>query len=385
MKILAVTGIRSEYDCLYPVLKELKLSKHDVRIVVTGAHLSNNHNNTWKLIKKDNFIISDKIDSLLSTDRISQRSKAVSLILNGLTQTVERENPDILLVDGDREESIATAIVGNYMNKLVVHIGGGDSTFGNSDDPLRFAVSKLAHVHCCTSHEYKKNLIRVGEEKFRIFNTGNPSFANIKSAPIINKKVLFQKLNINVSKKYLVLLKHPLSSQVNDSYNHMKKSIMAVEKFCKKNDYLTICIAPNSDPGSYDMKKAINEYKNDKWFYYFETLPRKYFINLIRNMQVLVGNSSMGLLEAPYYKKPVVNIGKRQTGRLNAGNVKFTNYNQELIIKSIYQACYDKKYLNKIKNMKNPYGDHNSAKKIKNAIEAIDLNDMKWYIKKSVI
>jgi len=385
MKILAVTGIRSEYDYLYPVLKELKLSKHDIRIVVTGAHLSNNHNNTWKLIEKDNFIISDKIDSLLSTDRISQRSKAVALIINGLTQTVERENPDILIVNGDREESIATTIVGNYMNKIVVHIGGGDSTIGNSDDPLRFAVSKLAHVHCCTSYEYKKNLLRVGEEKFRVFNTGNPSFSNIKNVPTISKKALFKNLDItDLTKDYLVLLKHPLSSKVKESYNYMKKSIKAVEKFCNKNNYLAICIAPNSDPGSYDMKKAINEYKNEKWFYYFETLPRKYFINLIRNMKVLVGNSSMGLLEAPYYKKPVVNIGTRQTGRLNAGNVKFTNYNQESIIKSIHQACYDKKYLNKIKNLKNPYGDHNSAKKIKNVIEAINLNDMKWYVKKSV-
>ena len=169
MKILAVTGIRSEYDYIFSVLNELRKSNHKIKVAVSGAHLSHMHNETWKNIKSDRFIIADKIDSLISTNRLTQRSKGVSAIINGLTQTVEREDPDILLVDGDREESIATAIVGNYMQKIVVHIGGGDPASGNADDPLRFAVSKLSHVHCCTSLEYKKNLIKIGEEKFRLY------------------------------------------------------------------------------------------------------------------------------------------------------------------------------------------------------------------------
>ena len=196
MKILAITGIRSEYDYLHPVLDELRKAKHKVKIVVSGAHLSHHYNDTWKLIKKDKFIISDKIDSLLSTNRLTQRSKAVGILLNGLSQAVERENPDILIVVGDREESIATAIVGNYMQTLVVHIGGGDPAAGNADDPLRFAVSKLSHVHCCTSLLYKKNLIKIGEESFRIFNTGSPSYVNIDSVKKINILKLLSKLNI---------------------------------------------------------------------------------------------------------------------------------------------------------------------------------------------
>ena len=156
MKILAITGIRSEYDYLFPVLEELRKNKHIIKVVVTGAHLSHLHNETWRFIKKDKFKIVDKIDSLLSSNRLNQRPKGISAIINGLTQTVEREDPDILSVDGDREESIATAIVGNYMQKIVVHIGGGDPAAGNADDPIRFAVSKLSHVHCCTTLQYKK-------------------------------------------------------------------------------------------------------------------------------------------------------------------------------------------------------------------------------------
>ena len=384
MKILAVTGIRSEYDYIYPVLNELKKAKHKVKVVITGAHLSHNHNDTWKFIKKDKFEIADKIDSLLSTNRLVQRSKAVSFIINGLTQTVEREDPEILLVDGDREESIATAIVGNYMQKIVVHIGGGDPTSGNADDPLRFAVSKLAHIHCCTTLEYKKNLINIGEEKFRVFNTGNPAYLNIDSVKKIKKEKLLSDLKIKNSKNYLILIKHPLSSEIDDSYNQMKKSLIVIEKFCLQNNYNTICIAPNSDPGSHEIIKAASEYKQKKWFYYFETLHRDYFINLVRNANALIGNSSMGILEAPYYKLPVINIGNRQLGRLNAGNVIFTNYNTKKILKAISKSCFDKKYLKKIKNLKNPYGDNSAAKKIRIIIESINTKDKKWYVKKTL-
>ena len=147
LKILVSTGIKSDYDILYPVLTELKKSSHELIIVVSGAHLSDQHNNTYQRIIKDGFKINDKVDTLLSTDRAVQRSKGTGLLIQGLTQTVERTDPDFLLVLGDREESIATAIVGNYMEKLVVHIGGGDPVYGNADDPMRFAVSKLSLIH----------------------------------------------------------------------------------------------------------------------------------------------------------------------------------------------------------------------------------------------
>ena len=171
LKILALTGIKSEYDILYPVFNAL--NDHDLSIAVSGAHLSDMHNNTYQRIKDDGFNIVDKIDTLLSTDRLTQRSKATGMLIAGFTQTVERLDPDFILVLGDREESIAAAIVGNYMEKLVIHIGGGDPVYGNADDPIRFAVSKLAHVHCCMAQQYADNLKKVGEEDYRIFFTSS--------------------------------------------------------------------------------------------------------------------------------------------------------------------------------------------------------------------
>ncbi len=383
LKILVLTGIKSEYDILFPVLKELQDRGHELFIVASGAHLSDNHNNTYKRILEDGFLINDKIDTLLSTDRSVQRSKGTGLLISGVTQTVERTNPDFILVAGDREESIAAAVVGNYMDKLVIHIGGGDPVYGNADDPIRFAVSKLAHIHCSFTKTYANNLLKIGEEDFRIFITGNPSYANIDFVPVIKKTELLKQLGIT-NEKYVVLIKHPLSSELKDVGDQMKKTLSSLEQFCKKHGFQTLCIPPNSDPGSHEINSIINKYSNAAWFIKTKTLPRLQFVNLMRNASALIGNSSMGILEAPHYKLPVINIGNRQKGRLNAGNVEFVPYDINMIIKALEKATLDKKYQEKVKKIINPFGDSSASKKIIEVIESINLSDKKWYVKRKL-
>ena len=380
--ILAITGIRSEYDILYPVLRELD-SSHELNIAVSGAHLSSGYYNTWERIREDGFKIADKIDSLLPTDRAVQRSKGVGYLLQGLSQTVERIDPDFIIVIGDREESIASVIIANYFNKLLVHIAGGDPAYGNADDPIRFAVSKLAHIHCCFAEEYKQNLINIGEEEFRIFCTGNPAYKNFDDVEIISKDDIKKEQGI-AQDNYIVLLKHPLSSEIERTKDQMKTCLDSLEKFCVANDFGVVCISPNSDPGSFEIMNVIDEYKDKNWFYFTETLERKSFINLMRNASALAGNSSMGILEAPHYKLPVVNIGNRQKGRLNAGNVCFVDYDIAEINKALEKSCLDQDYISKIKALKNPFGDGSSPEKIRKAIESVDLLERKWYTKQKL-
>ena len=381
-KIIAVTGIRSEYDILYPILNELNIQGYQVDIVVSGAHLSEHHGMTVNSIIEDGFNIIERIDTIFVTSRLVQRPKSVGILTNSLSQVVERENPDFLLVVGDREESIATAIVGNYMNKLVVHIGGGDSVYGNADDPIRFSVSKLAHLHCCIAKEYAENLINIREERFRVFWTGNPSYSNIANIDNINIDNLSKMINIDLTDKpYVVMIKHPLSSEVSDAYKQMKLSLESLDIFCKKHDFRALIISPNSDPGSEEMLSAASKYLDSNELFLLETLPRNIFINLIRNTRALIGNSSMGILEAPFYKIPVINIGNRQKGRLNAGNVEFVQYDKKNIIKHLEKACLDKKYREEIKNLSNPFGSENAAKNIVDVINNVDLSDDKWLIK----
>ena len=180
MKIIASTGIRSEYDILYPVINELRLRGHEIKLIISGAHLSDWHGSSLKKIQKDGFEIADKIDCLFSTNRTTQRIKGIGSLVTGISQCVERENPDLLLYVGDREEGIATALVGNYMDILFAHLSGGDPVWGNADDPIRFAISKLAHIHFPFANDYADNLRKIGEEDFRIFHSGNPSLDNIK-------------------------------------------------------------------------------------------------------------------------------------------------------------------------------------------------------------
>ena len=385
-KILAITGIRSEYDFLYPVLKEIKNNKNfEIKLVVVGAHLSDWHGFTMNTIKADGFKIVDKIDYLLSTNRKTKRAKGVGLLIEGLTQTVERVKPDILLVAGDREESIATCIVGNYMNILVAHIGGGDNVYGNADDPIRFACSKLAHIHFTTTKRYAENLQKLGEEKFRICFSGNPSLSNILNTKKISKKKMSQLLNIDLtSNDYIVVLKHPLSSELENSLDQMTLTMKAIKDFTIENKMKVVGIYPNTDPGSYEILKII-EKSSGKNIKFFKNLKREIFVNLMRNAKTLIGNSSMGILEAPFYKLPVINVGNRQKGRLNAGNVKFVPYNIEQIKQSLSKACFDNNYRNTISKLKNPYGDGYAHEKIVDFILSIDLNNKKWLTKRKLI
>ena len=288
-------------------------------------------------------------------------------------------------VDGDEIRSLYPKIqkfICEGIKVLMVHIGGGDPVYGNSDDPIRFAVSKLAHIHCCTSKQYCDNLINIGEEKFRIFLTGNPSYDNIDKVKEIYHSELSKAIGKNLKKgNYLVLIHHPLSSEVKNSHSQMIMILKATKDFCLKHNFTTICISPNSDPGSFKILNAIDSFKDESWFLNVNTLPRDIFVNLMRGTKVLVGNSSMGILEAPHYKLPVVNVGNRQKGRVNAGNVNFVNYNKEEIISAIERACFDESYRENVKNLLNPYGINNSVENICKAIESIDLNDKKWYNK----
>jgi len=381
--ILVVTGIRSEYDILYPVLKELqKDDEFELKIVVTGAHLSEWHGNTWRKIEEDGFNIVDRIDYLLMTNRNTQRSKGVGLLVAALTQTVEREDPEFILFVGDREESIACCIVGNYMDVKVAHIGGGDTVYGNADDPIRFACSELAHIHFTTAQQYADNLITMGEEPYRVCFSGNPALRNLLETPHLTKKEVSEQLGFDID-KYIVVLKHPLSSAKDDAYQQMKVTLDAIQDFATENQLKVVGIYPNTDPGSYDILQAIDDL-DSAGIKFFKTLSREVFVNVMRHSLALIGNSSMGILEAPFYKLPVVNVGARQKGRLNAGNVEFVEYDHKEIMTALNKAVYDTEYRQFVKTMPNPYGDGEADKKIVSFLKSIDVNDQSWLIKKTV-
>jgi len=363
IKILAVTGIRSEYFILQPVFEELVSRKEiDLKVIVTGTHLSPLHGSTYKYIEKDGYNII-KLETLLSSDELSGRCKSVGIQIMGLTDIISREKPDWLMVLGDREESITTALVGTYLNIPVAHLCGGDRVVGNIDDSVRHAVTKLAHIHFPTTEENGERIIKMGEEPWRVNVVGNPALDSIRKQPDLDLNYINDKLKTNLkdNEPFILLIQHPLSSEVEEAGKQMEITLQAVSEL----GYKTIISYPNSDAGGYEIIKIIKDFEKKYGFINaFETLPRDIFVNLQRRASLMLGNSSAGILEAPFLKLPVVNVGNRQKERQHSENIIFVSNDKEQIKNAIKKAIHDKKFIDLCKKCKNPYGDGYSSKRI---------------------
>tara|TARA_B110001452_G_scaffold258698_1_gene254214 strand:+ start:345 stop:1511 length:1167 start_codon:yes stop_codon:yes gene_type:complete len=372
--VLAVTGIRSEYDILSSVFRAIR--NHDdliLQVAVTGAHLSQNFGRTIDEIEIDGFEIVDRIESLLSGNEESQRAKGAGIQLQGLVQTVLRIKPDFLLVLGDREEAITTALVSTYMNIPLVHIGGGDRVVGNADDQIRHAVTKLAHIHLTTNLESKERILLLGEQDFRVYNVGNPGLDRLIETEKLSLNQISRTLKFTIpeDEPYIILIQHALSSEVKDAYRQMKITLEAI----KAMGLTTIISFPNSDAGGVEIIRAIEESSSAPFIFIAKNIPRLDFVNLLRNAACLVGNSSLGILEAPLLKLPVVNVGNRQSGRLHAENVQFVSHEKNAIIRAVQRALYDDKYILTVRKCKNPYGDGKSSNKIAEIIANTDIDE----------
>jgi GDP/UDP-N,N'-diacetylbacillosamine 2-epimerase (hydrolysing) len=372
--VLGVTGIRSEYDILSSVFKAIhNHSKLELGIVVTGAHLSPSFGLTIDEIRKDGFLICDQIESLLNGDSLSARVKGLGVQLQGLVQTVSRIKPDFLLVLGDREEAMTTALVGAYMNIATVHLCGGDRVVGNVDDQVRHAVTKLAHFHFVTNQESYDRVVKLGEQPFRVFNVGNPGLDRLLLVPRLEAKDLSERLGFKLAENepIIVLIQHVISTEIKDAYFQMKETLEAIKSLGIK----TVLVYPNSDAGSYQLSKAISEYETLPFLYTAQNVPRLEFVNLLRHASCMLGNSSAGILEAPMLKLPVINVGNRQKGRLHSENVQFVPHDSEAIKQAVKIALFDENYRKRLELCSNPYGNGNSSTKIADILATIPMDE----------
>jgi len=372
--VLGVTGIRSEYDIMSSVFRAI--SNHpqlELQLVVTGAHLADAFGSTVDEVRADGFVVAEEIESLLNGDQASFRVKGLAIQLQGLVQTVARIKPDILLVLGDREEAMTTALVGAYMNIPVAHIAGGDRVVGNVDDQIRHAVTKLAHLHFVTNDESAERIIRLGEQSFRVFNVGNPGLDRLLEVPDLSCAELSARLGffIEEGEPFLMLIQHVISTEIEQAYEQMKTTLEAVREFGIK----TVLSYPNSDAGGQQMIRAIREYESLPFLHTAKNIPRLEFVNLMRRASCLIGNSSAGILEAPLLKLPVINIGNRQRGRLHAENVEFVPHDKNRIIEALRRAVSDQTYRKSVALCSNPYGDGKSSSRIADLLATTPLDN----------
>jgi GDP/UDP-N,N'-diacetylbacillosamine 2-epimerase (hydrolysing) len=372
-KILAVTGARSEYDILYPVLEKLHQDPgFELQVLVTGAHLSENYGRTIKHIEDDGFSIADKIYNLINTDQKIGRIVSLGHQISGLAQTFDRIKPDIILVVGDREEAISVSLTGAYMDIPVAHIAGGDVTKdGNIDNSVRYATSKMSHIHFTILKEHSETLLKLGEDDWRIFTVGNPALDRFLSIPKISLNEISAKLGFDIKQDpYLVLIQHPIITDYENEARNIRETLEAIVDSGMK------CLInyPNSDAGNHAIIEAYREYSTQHpQLFLFQNLDRLTYVNILRNAACLLGNSSSGIIEAPSLGLPVINIGARQRGRVSAANVTFVDNDRKQISTALTKAL-TAEYKAHIQALQNPYGDGKSSNKIVEVLRNIEIN-----------
>lgn len=368
-KIILITERRADYTKLKPILLEIiKSKKLDYRLIVTGSHLSQDHGYTISEILKDKIKIHYKF-SLISKkfdDSGGEMSRMIGKSIYNISKILEKEKPDLVLAGFDIGANFAASIIAAHMNIPLAHIEGGEKT-GTIDEPLRHSISKFSNFHFTSHLDAKLRLEKMGENKNHIFVVGNTALDNIKSIEPISKSILSKKYNIDFSKKYIIVILHTVTSEIEQNILHLKKLIQVISEL----NLQSLWIYGNSDAGS---KKIITFLKQSK-LNQINSIPHDDYINLLKFSSGLVGNSSSGIIEAPFLKIPTLNIGTRQNNRLHSYSVIDSNFEKKNLKKAMQKILYDKNFQKNIRKQKNHYGNGNSAKKIVKILENLNLKN----------
>ena len=376
-KIIAVTGARSEYDLLYSVYQKLNDDERfEFSIIITGPHLSDSFGYTAQYIEKDNFKIAGRIFNHIDSNQKIGRIASIGFQIPSLANVIYNEQPNIVLVAGDREESISVTMTCAYMDIPVAHFFGGDiAKDGNIDNSVRYASSKFAHIHFPSLEAHKQTLLKLGEEESRIFVVGNPALDRILATPEILTEGVIQYIKGTqiVQQCYCVLIQHPIITQVELQGQHIRQTLEAI----RLSGLHCFINYPNSDAGFGAIIQAYQEYTTQypETFSVFKNLDRLHYINLLRNAAFLIGNSSSGITEVASFGLAAINVGQRQRGRIHGDNVIFADNNQKEISRAIVKALNDEIFKQKVAQKHNPYGDGKSTEKIIEILASIEIND----------
>jgi GDP/UDP-N,N'-diacetylbacillosamine 2-epimerase (hydrolysing) len=373
-KIGIVTGTRAEYGLLKPLMQSIQ-NDRELKLLtfVTGMHLSPEFGFTFKTIEDNGFSITDKIEILLSSDTSVGLAKSISLAVMGFAESFERFQPDIVVILGDRYESFAAACSALVCKIPIAHIHGGESTEGALDESFRHAITKMSTLHFPSTELYAWRIRCMGENPKNIFCVGAPGIDAIKSLKLLNRNELGSALEWELPREFAICTYHPVTIESLPVETQIRALFRALDAFPKLSIIFTM---PNADPGGHTIIKMIEAYTNQtphRTKAYISLGQLKY-LSLLKYAKVMIGNSSSGIIEAPCFKLPVVNIGERQTGRIRAPNVIDCGYTNREIVRAIKKALTPQ-FVDGIKHMVNPYGSGNANKKMLDILKTIDLNN----------
>ena len=381
-KICFVTGSRAEYGMQYFLMKKIKEDRRlNLKIIVTGSHLSKKFGYTVKEILRDKFLINEKI-KILSSSKNNYVAESTSKAISKISSALQKINPDILVLVGDRYEIFASAYAALINRIPIAHIHGGETTLGAFDESLRHSISKMSYWHFVSNKKYKKRLIQLGENPNNIFISGGLGVDTIKKTKFLNKNQLQNKYKFNFKNKNLLVTYHPVTLSHNSGVNEFKKLLKILSKM--KDTYL-LFTSPNSDTDNKKITNMIKSFKkkNKNNSKIFHSLGRTDYFSILKNVDAVIGNSSSGLLEAPTLKTATINIGDRQKGKVMNLNIFNSDYRLISINKS-YKKIKSKYFEKGYKNFDNVYHPNISLSKVVNIIKNIANNKNKFIKKKSI-
>jgi len=372
-KIGVVTGTRAEYGILKPLMEKIVESDDlELNLIVTGLHLLKKYGLTIKEIEKEGFKIDGIVEMYDDKEDITYHGKALAKGIAGFTSLLSKINPNILVVLGDRLEPLAATLAAATLRIPIAHIHGGDKTdSGHIDESIRHAITRFANIHFTATKEHTKRLIEMGEDPWRIFEVGALGLDSIINQEFLPKENLAKKIGINFDDKIIVCVFHPVHLEKELAGKQMHEILEAI----KELKIQTIIVYPNNDAGSQDIINEIDKYRNLLFVKIVPNLPHEEYISILRYTDVLIGNSSGGIIESPSLKLPVVNIGSRNVGREHANNVIYVNPEKNEITNAIKKALYDKNFKEKVRQCTNPYGDGKASERIVKILSDIKIDE----------
>ncbi len=375
-KVCIVTGTRAEYGLLYPILKKIQASESlTLQLIATTMHVSPEFGNTYKQIEADGFVIDETVENLLTTDSASSMAKSSGLATLLLSDALRRLTPDVILLLGDRFETLAAATAALLMNIPVAHIHGGEITEGAVDEQIRHAITKMSYWHFVATPTYARRVIQMGESPSRVFCTGAPGIDNIIGMKRLTRQELEADLAWKFGDKSALFTYHPVTLETSDLHDDINK-IFEVLQHSGLNILFTYA---NADEGGLLINRQIELFcSNDPVRYrVVKSLGQQRYLSAMTYVNVLIGNSSSGIIEAASFHKPVVNIGNRQRGRLQSGNVIDCEIDT---LDTALSKALSHDFISQCQKIENIYGTGNAAQQIVDILEREPLNTVKKFI-----
>jgi len=372
-KITIVTGSRAEYGLLYWLMREISEDPElELQVIVTGSHLSPEFGLSYKIIEGDGFIINEKLEILLSSDTAIGMAKSLGLAVIGFADAFQRLQPNMLVILGDRYEIMAATQAAMLMRIPIAHISGGESTEGVVDEAIRHAITKMSHLHFVAAEDYRKRVIQLGENPVRVFNYGDPGLDNIKKLPLLSRNELEKEIDFKLGELNFLVTYHPATLEVGNLEERGRELLAVLDSY---PDAHVIMTGSNADTGGPMISRRFEAYARDREdrVRFHISLGQLRFLSAMKHCQVVIGNSSSGIVEAPALKTATVNIGDRQKGRIKAASIIDCRENWQDITAAIDRAL-SPEFQKQLSGVQSLYGECNASRRIKEELKHVNLD-----------